>query len=64
MREEGIVNMRTGKKGQQVVEVFVEIPIHLNPEQAGLLKAFDESLKDKNYKHKKGFLDRLKDLFS
>lgn len=64
MREEGIVNMRTGKKGSQIVELFIEVPVNLNEKQIELLKSFDESLKDKNYKHKKGFLDKLKDLFS
>lgn len=63
MREDGIVNMRTNKKGQQVVEVFIEVPINLNSEQENLLKSFDSSLKDKNYKNKKSFMDKLKDLF-
>lgn len=63
MRDEGIVSLRTGRKGIQYVEVFIETPINLNETQAELLKAFDESLKDKNYKHKKSFLKKLKDLF-
>ncbi|MGL6101300.1 MAG: molecular chaperone DnaJ [Fusobacteriaceae bacterium] len=63
MRDEGIVNLRTGRKGVQIVEVAVEIPINLTDEQKNLLKSFDESLKDKNYKLKKSFFDKLKDFF-
>ncbi len=63
MRDEGIVSLRTGRKGIQYVEVFIETPINLNETQSDLLKAFDESLKDKNYKDKKSFLKKLKDLF-
>ncbi|MGL4534249.1 MAG: molecular chaperone DnaJ [Fusobacteriaceae bacterium] len=64
MREEGIVNLRTKRKGTQIVEIYVEIPINLSEKQNELLKAFDESLKDKNYKMKKSFKERLKSFFS
>lgn len=63
MKDEGIVSLRTGKKGIQIVEIHVEIPINLTEKQKELLKAFDESLKDKNYKMKKSFLEKLKDFF-
>lgn len=63
IREEGIVGLRSGRKGNQIVEIFVEIPVNLTDKQKELLKEFDESLKDKNYKAKKGFLDRLKEIF-
>ncbi|MGL4688037.1 MAG: DnaJ C-terminal domain-containing protein, partial [Fusobacteriaceae bacterium] len=63
MRDEGIVRLRSGRKGTQYVEIFIETPINLNKNQEELLKAFDESLKDKNYKDKKSFLKKLKDIF-
>ena len=63
MKDEGIVSLRTGRKGTQIVEIAVEIPVGLNEKQKELLKAFDESLKDKNYKMKKSFMEKLKDFF-
>lgn len=63
LRGEGINNPRAYGAGDQLVKIVIEVPTNLNDTQIELLKKFDESLKDKNYKMNKSFLDRLKDLF-
>lgn len=63
LRGEGINNPRAYKPGDLLVKIMIEVPTNLNLEQEKLLKEFDESLKEKNYKMNKGFLDKLKDLF-
>lgn len=60
MKDDGIVSLRTGRKGNQIVEIHIEIPTNLSKNQKELLKAFDESLKDDNYKTKKSFVEKLK----
>lgn len=63
LKDEGIVNMRTKRKGQQIVEVNIEVPVNLSDKQKDLLKAFNESLSSKNYKNTKSFFGKLKDFF-
>ncbi|MEF9933118.1 MAG: molecular chaperone DnaJ [Cetobacterium sp.] len=64
LKGEGIQNPRSPYKGDQLVKVHIEIPTNLNEDQMDLLRKFDESLKDKNYKANKTFIDKLKDFFS
>ncbi|MGL4392562.1 MAG: molecular chaperone DnaJ [Fusobacteriaceae bacterium] len=62
MRDEGMPSIHSGRKGSQIVEIIVEVPVGLTPTQLKLLKEFNESLNEKNYKNnKKGF---WKSLFS
>lgn len=63
LKEMGIINPKSKKKGNQYVEVFVEIPVDLNDEQKEILKEFNDKLKDKNKKIKKSFLERVRDFF-
>ena len=64
LKDKGIPNPRRGGRGDQFVNVKIEIPKKLNREQKNLLKQFDDSLNvDKNYDKKKSFADRLKKLF-
>jgi molecular chaperone DnaJ len=60
MKGEGIINLRGKWVGSQIVEVYVEVPVDLSGKQLELLKSFDDSLKDKNYKAKRTFTDKLK----
>lgn len=64
LREKGMPSTRGYKNGDQLVKVIVEVPVNLNEKQKELLEAFEASLKDKNYKMKKTFFDKLKDLFA
>ncbi|MGB0405092.1 MAG: molecular chaperone DnaJ [Fusobacterium sp.] len=63
LRGQGINNPRAYSPGDLLVKIIIEVPTNLNAEQEKLLKEFDDSLKDKNYKMNKGFLNKLKDLF-
>ena len=63
LRDKGIMNPRGYGKGDQLVKIVVEIPTNLTEEQKELLMNFENSLKDNNYKMKKGFFDKIKDLF-
>ena len=64
MKGEGIINLRGKWVGSQIVEVYVEVPVDLSGKQLELLKSFDDSLKDKNYKAKQTFKEKLKKIFS
>ena len=44
--------------------MVVEVPKNLNKKQKEALIAFDETLDDKNYEKRKGFFDRIKDMFN
>ncbi|MGL6154864.1 MAG: molecular chaperone DnaJ [Cetobacterium sp.] len=52
LRGEGISNPRMGGKGDLIVKIEVEVPTGLTSEQQELLKKFDASLSNKNYKKK------------
>ena len=42
----------------------VEIPKRLNNRQKELLRQFDETTSDREYDNRKGFMDRVKELFN
>ncbi|WP_432204645.1 DnaJ C-terminal domain-containing protein [Cetobacterium somerae] len=63
LREYGIFNPKTKKKGTHYAEVTIEVPVDLDEEQKILLKEFDDKLKDKNRKIKTSFLDKVKRFF-
>ncbi len=62
LRDKGIKHQRGGR-GDQYVRIVVEIPKDLSREQKQILKSFDEKSSDKNYKKKRSFFDKVKDLF-
>lgn len=64
IKSKGFPNMHTGKRGDQLVKVKVEVPVNLSQKQKKLLKEFDELLEDGNNPQSKNFFDRLKGLFS
>ncbi|WP_300359694.1 molecular chaperone DnaJ [Fusobacterium sp.] len=63
LKNAGINNPRSYQGGDQLVKIIIEVPTNLNETQQELLQKFDESLKDKNYKMNKSFLERFKDFF-
>lgn len=63
LRGEGNKSLRSSMVGDQLVQVVVETPTDLNDKQKELLKAFDDSLKDKNYKKHKTLKDKIKAFF-
>lgn len=68
LKDKGIPRLRrdgtTDGRGDQYVNLKVEVPKNLTKKQKELLKAFEDSLEEKNYPKKKSFKDKLKELFS
>lgn len=59
----GIQQLRSAGKGDLVLRVKVEIPKRLNSKQKELLRQFDATTSDREYDNRKGFMDRVKELF-
>ena len=63
LKGKGVKKLQRSERGDQYVKVYVEVPKSLDKKQKELLKAFEDSLEEKNYEKKKNFFDKLKDLF-
>ncbi len=63
LRGKGIPFIRGKGRGDQYVKVEVETPKNLSQRQKELLREFDGTIEDKNYKKRKGFFDTMKDIF-
>ncbi len=60
----GIQQLRGSGKGDLLLRVKVEIPKRLNNKQKELLRQFEDTTSDREYDGRKGFMDRVKELFS
>ncbi|HRW53367.1 MAG TPA: DnaJ C-terminal domain-containing protein, partial [Phycisphaerae bacterium] len=63
MRGKGLPDLRTGRFGDQLVEVRVEVPRKLNSRQRELLREFAETEDARVNPESKGFFDKLKEFF-
>lgn len=63
LRGKGIKRLYRTDRGDHYVKVVVEIPKNLTKDQKAKLKAFEDSLSDKNYQKRQGFFDKLKEKF-
>ena len=64
LRGSGIpIIRRAGQRGDHIVTLSLEIPRNLSTEQAELLKRFDASLSEANYRKRGGFFEKLKKSF-
>lgn len=64
LRGKGVPNLNGRGRGDQYVEVTVEVPKGLNKAQKDALRQFDSLLTDeKQYEKRKGFFEKLKDMF-
>ncbi|MEE0945762.1 MAG: molecular chaperone DnaJ [Acutalibacteraceae bacterium] len=63
LRGKGIKRLNYSGNGDEYVKVVVEVPKDLNKEQRKKLEEFENSLEEKNYKKRKSFFDKVKDLF-
>lgn len=64
VKSEGAPNVHGRGRGDMLVKVSVETPIHLNDKQKELLRQFGELEKDQNSPRKRSFFDKLKLFFS
>lgn len=63
LRGKGIQRLNYSGKGDQYVKIILEVPKNLSSKQKQLIKDLDASTDDSNYKKRKGFFDKLKDMF-
>ncbi|MDO4459931.1 MAG: molecular chaperone DnaJ [Clostridia bacterium] len=63
LKGKGIPNIHGYGKGDEYVHVTIEVPKNLSKQQKELLKQFDENCDEKNYQKRKGFFQKIKDMF-
>ncbi len=63
MKGKGIQNVNGRGRGDQFVKVNIEVPRNLTEKQKRLLRDFEATATDENQTRRKGFWDKVKDLF-
>lgn len=63
LKNKGVPRIGSHHRGDQVVDVYIEVPKKLTPRQKELLEEFAR-ISDETHDEAKGFKDKLKDLFS
>jgi molecular chaperone DnaJ len=64
IKGEGLPDLRTGRKGDELVRITIEIPKRLSGEQERLLKAFAETEDRNAMPESTGFFEKLKKHFA
>lgn len=64
MKGRGLPSARSGRKGDQYVQVFIEVPRKVNDKQRKILQELAELEEANVAPQRKSFLDKLKDYFS
>ncbi|MGC9454293.1 MAG: molecular chaperone DnaJ [Phycisphaerae bacterium] len=63
LKRRGMPSPRTGKRGDEHVQVFVEVPKKLSRKQRELLESFAETERNNISQQRRSFLDKLKEYF-
>lgn len=63
IKGKGIPNINGRGRGDHFVKIKIEIPRNVTHEQREILNKFDDSVSEGQYKEKKGFFDKMRDLF-
>jgi len=63
IKGKGIPYINSRARGDQYVQITVEVPKNLSKKQKELLNEFDKNDDDKNYQKRKSFFGKLKDIF-
>lgn len=63
LRGKGVMDPRMGRTGNLLVQVFIEVPKKLDPEQERLLRELAELDEESVLPHRKSFLEKLKTFF-
>lgn len=63
LKGKGIKRLRSNSRGDQYIRVNVEVPTKLTQKQKDLLRQFAEISGDEGLDQKKGFFNKVKDLF-
>ena len=64
LKGKGIKRLNRSDRGDQYVHITVEVPKNLNKKQKDLLRQFEDSLGESNYKNRKSFFDKMKDILN
>lgn len=64
LRGKGLPDIRAHRTGDELVQILIEIPRKLNDRQRELLKEFAATEDEKVMPQKKGFMDKLKEVFA
>ncbi len=64
LKGSGVQMLNRSGKGDLIVQLKVEVPRKLNNRQKELLREFDKTTSDREYEGRKGFMDRVKELFN
>ena len=59
----GIQHINSRGRGDQYVTVTIEVPKNLSSKQKESLRDFDNQGSDKNYQKRKGFFEKIRDIF-
>lgn len=63
LKGKGITRLHSTLRGDQYVKIVIEIPKNLTPKQKDILRSFDETSSDNNYKNRKSFFNKVKSAF-
>lgn len=63
LKGKGVQHLGGRGRGDQYVKVVIEVPKNLNNKQKELIREFDAATSDRNYQKRKGFKDKIKDIF-
>lgn len=63
LKGKGIKHLRSNNRGDQYIRVNVEVPTKLTQKQKEILRQFAEESGDEGLEQKKGFFNKVKDLF-
>ena len=64
LKTKGVPHVNSSRRGDQYVEVFLEVPKHLSRSQKAEIKEHEENLKPKNFEKRKSFIDKMEKRFS
>jgi molecular chaperone DnaJ len=64
LKGKGLPDLRSGRAGDELVQVLIEIPRKLTDKQKQLLREFAATEDGNVMPQRKGFLDKLKDVFN
>ncbi len=63
LKGKGVPHINGRGRGDQYVRMTIEVPKNLSQKQKQILQDFDSSAEEKNYQKRKGFFDKIKEMF-
>jgi len=63
LRDKGVPDLNSGRRGDLLVNVRIEVPVKLSKKQEELLNEFSETISEKNNPMHRGFFEKAKHFF-